>query len=123
MMSAIPLACCRRAAVVKVSSRSPTGGGRRYHRPLSILSSTAVYAETKQQTRHSLFNPCSDSQRLFSTATVDESSTSSASAVGGSSALFDRRNRNATNSKDLEQKKTSRIDILSPALPPLTAEE
>ncbi len=114
-MSAISLACCRRAVVVKVSAQTPAGSRR-----LSVVSSTIINTETKQhQASHYFFNPGgNNARRLFST-TVTESSASPSNGTSSSSA-FDRRNPNASNSDDLE--KTS-SDILSPALPPLTSEE
>ena len=119
-MSAISLACCRRAVVIKVSAQAPAGG-RRCLQTLSLLSSTIINTETKQQpASHYFFNPpCNISQRRLFSTTVNESATSSISGTSGNS-VFDRRNPNASNSNDLE--KTS-SDLLSPALPPLTSEE
>jgi len=126
MMSAIPLAWLRRAAVINnvAASQSPTVGSRcSFLRPLSVLCSTSINIETNEQGKHLFFNNNSynNSQRLFSTATVNES-TSSSSADTSSSNAIDRRNSNGTKSKGLVEN-TASSDGLSPALPPLTTEE
>lgn len=119
-MSAISVACRRAVVASKVSAAAQAPAGSRcLMRPLSLLSSTAVNAETKQQqASYNVLHRCNFSQRLFSsTAAIDESSlpnrTSSRSA-------FDR-NTKSSNSNDVVDKTSS--DLLSPALPPLTSEE
>eukprot|EP00986_Skeletonema_menzelii_P003720 scaffold1185_cov143-Skeletonema_menzelii.AAC.14 len=109
-MSAISIACRRAVVTSKVPAVA-----RCLLRPLSLLSSTVITTESKQQqASHHFLDRCNSSQRLFSAA-IDESSPFN----GASSSVFDR-NPDASNSHDVE--KTS-SDLLSPALPPLTSEE